>query len=177
MSWIGRAQDASVRFTRFVALLAVVAVLAGALLTVADVTLRASARKSIFGTNDVVLLILVVAITACFAHGVATREHMRLAAFGHAVGGRVGHWLCEIFAGLVTMLAFAGFAWQFAKKSAVLGANHEHTQLLGWPVAPWWWVATALMALAALAQLIVILLDCEALVTGRERSNEGPPAS
>ena len=93
MSPIDRAQQTNVGLTRIVALLAVGLILAGSAITVADVVLRSSIRKPIFGANDIVLLILVVAVTACFPHALAMREHMRIAAFGKAVGGRVGHWL------------------------------------------------------------------------------------
>ena len=170
MSVIDRAQQANVRFTRVVALLAVGLILAGSILTVADVVLRSSIRKPIYGANDVVLLILVVAVSACFPHAVAMREHMRLAAFGHWVAGRVGHWLAEIFAGLVILLVFAGFAWQFGRKAMVLAATHEHTPLLSLPMAPWWWAATGLLGLAALSALIVVLVDLQALLTGQERA-------
>lgn len=176
MSWIDRVQQASVRLTRAVALVAVGAVLIGAVLTVIDVGLRSSIRKSLFGTNDIVLLILVVAVSACFAHGVAMREHMRVSALGRALGGRIGHWLCEIFAGLVTLVCFVGFAWQFGKKAGALAASHERTLLLEWSVAPWWWVASGLLGLAALAQLIVVFTDIESLVRGREPVAEEAPA-
>lgn len=169
MSLIDRAQEANVRLTRAVAMLAVGLVLAGSALTVADVLLRSSIRRPIYGTNDIVLLVLVVAVSACFPHAVAMREHMRLAAFGQAIGGRVGHWLCEIFAGIVILLVFAGFAWQFGRKATVLATTQEHTQLLFWPIAPWWWAATGLLALAALSQLIVVLVDVQALLTGQDR--------
>lgn len=167
MSLIDRAQEANVRFTRAVALLAVGLILAGSALTVADVVLRSSIRKPIYGANDIVLLVLVVAVSACFPHAIAMREHMRLAAFGKAVGGRVGHWLCEIFAGVVILLVFAGFSWQFGRKALVLAATHEHTQLLSLSIAPWWWAATVLLGIAALSQLIVLLVDVQALLTGK----------
>ena len=71
----------------------------------------------------------------------------RIAAFGKAVGGRVGHWLCEIFSGVVVMLVFAGFTWQFARRAMTLTATREETPLLAWHIGPWWWAATALLAL------------------------------
>jgi TRAP-type C4-dicarboxylate transport system permease small subunit len=168
MSPIDRAQQTNVGLTRIVALLAVGLILAGSAITVADVVLRSSIRKPIFGANDIVLLILVVAVTACFPHALAMREHMRIAAFGKAVGGRVGHWLCEIFSGVVVMLVFAGFTWQFARRAMTLTATREETPLLAWHIGPWWWAATALLALATLSQLIVVLVDVQALATGKE---------
>ena len=168
MSPIDRAQQTNVGLTRIVALLAVGLILAGSAITVADVVLRSSIRKPIFGANDIVLLILVVAVTACFPHALAMREHMRIAAFGKAVGGRVGHWLCEIFSGVVVMLVFAGFTWQFARRAMTLTATREETPLLAWHIGPWWWAATALLALATLSQLIVVLVDVRALATGKE---------
>ena len=76
MSPIDRAQQTNVGLTRIVALLAVGLILAGSAITVADVVLRSSIRKPIFGANDIVLLILVVAVTACFPHALAMREHI-----------------------------------------------------------------------------------------------------
>ncbi len=167
MSPIDRLQQASVGLTRWVALAAVGLILAGSALTVADVVLRSSIRKPIFGANDIVLLILVVAVTACFPHALAMREHMRIAAFGQAVGGRVGHWLCEIFSGVVVMLVFAGFTWQFARRAVKLTATLEETPLLALKIGPWWWAAAALLGLATLAQLFVVLVDVQSLATGK----------
>lgn len=163
---LDRLQETSLRITRWLALLAVGAVLAGAALTVTDVVLRSATRQGVFGANDAVLLVLVVAVTACFPLGMATREHMRLAALGRALGGRAGHYLLEILSGLVTLAVMAGFAWQFARRAGNLAATNDHSQLLQWPLAPWWYAAAALMGLAALAQALVVAADARALATG-----------
>ena len=49
---LDRLQETSLRITRWLALLAVGAVLAGAALTVTDVVLRSATRQGVFGAND-----------------------------------------------------------------------------------------------------------------------------
>jgi TRAP-type C4-dicarboxylate transport system permease small subunit len=142
--------------TRAVAALAVLLILLAAALTVVDIVMRSIVMRPLFGTNDVVLLLLTVAVAGCFPYALAVGQHMDVTLAGRALGRR-GFWALTVFANLVTLAVFAGYCLEFAKRAASLSEMHRGTQLLQIPLAPIWWTAAALLGLGVAAQLVVTL--------------------
>ncbi len=135
-------------------------------LTLMDVVMRSIVRRPLFGTNDVVLLLLMLGVLAAFPYSIATRQHLRIIAAGQRLGPKTFRGL-ELFAGLCILAVLGGFGWQFALRAAALSATREGTQLLLIPLAPFWWIGAALMMLAAFAQATLLLDDAMALVGAR----------
>ena len=52
------------------------------------------------------------------------------------------------------------------ERSQMLIDTREHTHLINIPIGPAWWLATAFLGLAALAQAVVLLTDIVALIGG-----------
>lgn len=63
------------------------------------------------------------------------------------------------FAALVTTLFFAVMAWQYAAYAAEATASGEYVAVLRWPVGPWWWGVTVMIAITALTALVVFLQE------------------
>jgi TRAP-type C4-dicarboxylate transport system permease small subunit len=148
----------------WLALLAVTLIAISAALTVLDVVMRSIVGRPLFGTNDVVIMLLTAGILACFPYCTATRQHLRVTALGTRLN-RSGFWMVEIVAGLAILVTLGAFAWQFASRAIMLAKTSEVSQLLLIPLAPVWWVGSVLMGIAALAQCLLILHDAAGLLT------------
>lgn len=144
--------------SQYAAWFAVALFVLAAAMTVVDVFMRSIVGKPLFGTNDLVILAMTVGVCASFPYATVARRHMSVDILGRQIGGRA-YWALEFFGGLFTLLVFAGFAWQFGKRAVRLEQMNEGTQLLLIPLWPFWWGLTVVLALAALAQAVV-LADC-----------------
>jgi TRAP-type C4-dicarboxylate transport system permease small subunit len=161
---LDRLQRCYLTAVEWLAILAISLIVLAAALTLADVVMRSIVMRPLFGTNDIVILLLTAGILACFPYCTATRQHLRVTALGTRLGN-AGFWLFELFAGATILIILSAFVWQFALRAAMLAKTGEGTQLLAIPIAPVWWVGSALMAAAALAQCLLIVHDAIALVT------------
>lgn len=148
-----------------VACLAVLLILLAAGLTAVDIFMRSILSSPLFGTNDIVILLLTVAVVACFPYALSIRQHIQVSLVGRALGAR-GYWALDLFANLVTLAVFAGFTFEFAERAGRLGAMHSGTQLLQIPLEPVWWVAAALLAFGTVAQGIATFGSAIALARG-----------
>lgn len=153
---IGRLDRLSRAAAQGVASLAVLLIILSALLTVVDVFMRSVISNPLFGTNDIVVILLTVAVVGCFPFGLAVRQHIQVDLLGRSLGPR-GFWFLEIFANLLTLTVFVAFCIEFGIRAERLGAMHTGTQLLAIPLMPFWWAAAGILGLASLAQLIVVL--------------------
>jgi TRAP-type C4-dicarboxylate transport system permease small subunit len=163
---IGALHRVSGAASRLVAYLAVAMIIIGAVLTAIDVFFRSALRMPIFGTNDIVVLALTLGVTGCFPYALAVRQHMKVEVVGRRLGPRA-YWSLELFAGLATTAVFAAFAVEFAARAGRLARMNEASQLLLIPLSPIWWISAALMAIAAAAQIVVVLENAHAVAVGR----------
>jgi TRAP-type C4-dicarboxylate transport system permease small subunit len=161
-----RSQCLFLRAVEWLALFAITLIVLSAGLTLLDVVMRSIVGRPLFGTNDVVIILLTVGILACFPYCTATRQHLRVTALGARLAPS-GFWLVEILAGIAILVILGAFAWQFALRAIMLAKTGEGSQLLMIPLAPVWWIGSALMAIAASAQLLLIVHDATALITGK----------
>ncbi|MGD9921465.1 MAG: TRAP transporter small permease [Pseudorhodoplanes sp.] len=159
----GRAQRFYLMAVAWLAFLAVTLIAISAALTLLDVVMRSIVGQPLFGTNDVVIILLTVGILACFPYCTATRQHLRVTALGTRLAP-FGFWMVEIVAGLAILVVLGAFAWQFALRALMLAKTGEASQLLLIPLAPVWWIGSVLMGLAAFAQCLLIVHDAAALL-------------
>ena len=160
---LDRLQRLYLAFVTWLAIFAIALIVLAAAFTLADVVMRSVVRRPLFGTNDLIILLMMTGILASFPYCTATRQHLRVTAFGSRLGGS-GFWLVEIFAGVTIAVILGAFVWQFALRAVMLGRTGEGTQLLFIPMAPFWWIGAALMAAATLAQCLLIAYDTAALI-------------
>ena len=161
---LDRFQRLYLTFVEWLALFAVGLVVLAAALTLADVVMRSVVRHPLFGTNDIIIVLLTIGILASFPYCTATTQHLRVTAVGNRLGSS-GFWVVELFAGIAILVILGAFVWQFSLRAMMLAKTGESSQLLSIPMAPVWWVGAALMTAAALAQCLLIVRDAAALIS------------
>ncbi|MCW5687065.1 MAG: TRAP transporter small permease [Pseudolabrys sp.] len=129
-----------------------------ALMTTLDIGSRWLFAAPIHGVNDVSAIVMAVVIAACVPANLAARQNITVEFLGNMLGPR-GKAFFDGFGGLFT-LAFIGLmAWQFVPYSAEVTRSGQTTWVLKLPIAPGWWIATALLLISVPVQLVVVLFD------------------
>lgn len=138
------------------------AILTGAGLTLINVGLRSLFDTSIYGVNDLVLLIVFVAIAASFPIAMRDRQHMRITILGSSLfkGRHIKKF--DFFSGLFTLAFLVLLTIEFAKKAQKITEYGNVSEIALIPLAPWWWCATIFLGGAVLLQLEVLLNDLRA---------------
>jgi len=135
------------------ALASAATLLALSFLTVADVAGRGLLGSPIMGYLDVAGLASAVAVAGFFPALILRHGNIVLRPFAALRVGRV----LDLFGGIATAGFFGLMAWQYLGFAREMASSGERMIVLRWPVAPWWWGVTALIALAALASAAVAL--------------------
>jgi TRAP-type C4-dicarboxylate transport system permease small subunit len=146
------------RVTRAIALVAVAALLALALGTVADVFGRYVLGKPIRGFTDIAALGTAVIVAAFFPALLARRGNITLRLGGRLVGP-AGRRVLDTFGAALTAVFFALMAWQYARYAAEAASAGERMAVLAWPVGPWWWAVTVLVGVTAIVGAAMAVLD------------------
>jgi TRAP-type C4-dicarboxylate transport system permease small subunit len=153
--------DAVQRVPQVIAVVAAFALLAVALLTTADVLLRYALGMPIRGLTEVAALTCAVAIAAFFPALVARRANVTIRLLGSLLGARAGRWL-DAFGSLATAAFLCLLCWQLLIYARDMNGAGELTPFLRLPVAPWWLVVAASVAVAACVGLAVLVRDLRA---------------
>jgi TRAP-type C4-dicarboxylate transport system permease small subunit len=155
------------RLARALALAGLAGLLVLSITVVADIVLRATLDHPLQGVNDLYAVLMAVVIAACMPNALLTRQNIAIEILGEALdkvwGGRLRAAL-DCFASAATLAFFGMLVWQFIPYAASVSASGQKTWVLKWPVGPWWWAATALFAVAVLAQVMVFLADLSRLL-------------
>lgn len=152
----------SERLTHFLALAGFLGLLILAMMVTADILLRFFFDAPLQGVNDVSALVMAVVIAACIPQCLALKQNISIEVLG-SMAPRPVQLALNLFSSLAVLLFFALMVWQFIPYAQATTASGEKTWVLGWPVGPWWWVATGFLGVAVLAQLVVMLGDVRAL--------------
>ena len=142
------------RLSTVLALISVGGLLALSLLTGADMIGRYLFGRPIPGFTNAAALATALIVAGFFPVLTVRRANIALRPFAKA--GPVARVL-DCFAALVTMLFFAAMAWQYAAYAAEATASGEYIAVLRWPIGPWWWGVTAMIAVTAITALVVFL--------------------
>jgi TRAP-type C4-dicarboxylate transport system permease small subunit len=146
------------RATRAIALVAVAALLLLAIATCVDIVGRYAFGTPIRGFTDVAGLATAVAVAAFFPALLARRANITLRVGARFLGPRTARVL-DAFGALLTAVFFGLMAWQYARYAAEAAEGGEHMAVLAWPVSPWWWAVTVLIAVTAVAGAVVFVLE------------------
>ena len=130
-------------------------ILLAALVAVGNALSRGVFGVSIYGANDLLLMITFVGITACFPLAMRERIHMRVTLLGDALG-TTSRIVLDTFASLLTLVFLAALSLRFFIRARELARYHEVSDIAGVVLAPWWWAAAALLAAAAVVQMWIV---------------------
>ncbi len=162
---VSRLHGATIRFTRIVAFVGLLALLALAAVILANALLAWLFNAPIDGVRDWVRLIVAVAVGACIPAVLATRQNITIRFVGKLLGKR-GEVVLELFGALITWLVLAVLAWQLQIYVIELFRDGETTENLGMPVGPWWQAVTVLFYLSVVVQTLIVASLCQLLIRG-----------
>ena len=166
MGGLDRLERWTVRFTRTVAFLGLVALLALAAVILANAIMSKLFGRPLDGVVDWIKLIVAIAVSACIPAVLAMRGNITIRFAGHFLGPDRSKWL-ELFGAILTLVALVLLAWQLQVYVVELRETGETTENLGMPIAPWWQIVTALFYLSAVVQVLVIISILSAIASGR----------
>lgn len=136
------------------AIVGVGGMLAVAGVTVLDALLQAVLRAGVVGLHEITAMTFAVAITACIPAGLIAKVNLRIDVLADKLHPAVAAWLEAI--GMALLLLFFGLlAFELHGHAHTLQREARTTVILQWHVAPFMFVATALLAFAVLAQVFV----------------------
>ncbi len=131
-----------------------------ALVTVFDVLMRWSFSQPIHGAMDIAGTVIILIAAASFVAGSSATAHVSLPVAGYVLGPRAR----KIFdwTGALSMTVFMGaITYYLLLHSHDMAEENRQLSVLGWPVAPWWYGATILIGLSALAHLVELFVPDE----------------
>lgn len=172
MNAVFRLENRITRWTRAIAVVGFIALLAVSVLTMLDVLLRWVANAPIKGLNDINGLAIAVVIAACLPLVVAQRQNISISFLGSAVGAGASRWL-EAFGSGALLVFVALIGWQLVRYTMGLAESGRTTWQLLIPVTPCWSLATGIVLLCIPAQAITFVADFACAVTGTRRAAEG----
>jgi len=152
--------------TRFVALAGFSGLVVIGALTMLDGLARQFGLPRLPGFGDVTQMFFAIIIASCFPAGLLHNQNISVTFLGKALGRRTEAWL-EVFASSVTFIVFALLAYQFLLMTIDYQATGRVTPTILVPVAPWWWVTTAIIFLCLPVQLWMVWARLQEALTGK----------
>jgi TRAP-type C4-dicarboxylate transport system permease small subunit len=154
--WLGKPESRGDAVARLCALFGMLALVAFVLMTIADVLMRWLFNSPINGVADAGPLIVAIVAAAFFPLSLTGRHHVSIGFLGSFLGARATAWL-EAFASLVTWAFFILLAWQIVRYAIELRQLGQTTWVVQIPIAPWWVVVSAFLAVCVAVQLGVVM--------------------
>jgi C4-dicarboxylate transporter, DctM subunit len=151
---LDRLERGCFHLTRPIAFLGVIGMLVAAGTTVIDVLLRWLANSGVSALNEIVALAFAVAVTACIPAGLARGVNLTIDLLQARFSRRLAAWLQAVGA-LLLLAFFALLAWRIAAYAGSLADRGATTVIRGWPQAPFFFAAAALLGIGVLVQAVV----------------------
>ena len=148
-SWLGK-------LTHRVVVIGFTGLVAIGLFTMLDAVLRHLNLPRIPGFGDVGEVVFAIVIASCFPAGLRNDQNIRITLVGDQLAPHLKPWL-EVFQAILTLVVFVAIAVQFVLMTWDLQVHHRVTSTIEMPVAPWWWIATAIMAISVPVQIGVLV--------------------
>jgi C4-dicarboxylate transporter DctM subunit len=170
--------------TRQVAFSGVIAMLAVAFVTTADVLMRWLANAPIHGLNEMVGVGMAVAVAATFPAGASQRVNLTIDLLQNRINERLLAWL-KVGGGAALLVFYVLLAWRIGAYAWKLQQSGAVTIFVQLPMAPFVWVIAAFVAISAIVQIIALFVSVSfALVGVRQASgwsigaaNDQPPGA
>ena len=146
------------RATGVVSGIAVLGLLAGAMVIVFDVTLRATSLGGVTALNEIMGQMFGMAVAATLPAGVSRRVNLRVDLMSSHFGPILSR-ILALAGSLALLLFFAAltfYIWQLGLRFVSQG---RETLILKWPLGPTYVFAAAAMALATLVQMTKLYRD------------------
>lgn len=153
------------RITQSVALIGFCGLVIMALLIFYDGAARWLWLPRISGFSDYGEVVFPIVIASCFPAGLLRQTNVTVRVAG-TVGGPRLHAICEALAAVVTLGFFVILGWQFIELTVKYGEAGRTTRTIDIPLAPWWWITTAIMAACVPVQVFVVWSWLRAAITG-----------
>jgi TRAP-type C4-dicarboxylate transport system permease small subunit len=106
------------------------------------------------GLTDILSLVMAVIIASAFPAGLFRQSNVTIRFLGNALPRTAYRWL-ESIGNLVTLAFFSLVTWQFVLFVIDQHGRGATTRTIEVPVAPAWLLATVMLAIASIAQLLV----------------------
>ncbi len=163
---LDRQRDLLDGLTRRVAAIGFTGLVAMAVLTMFDASMRYLGLPRIPGFSDFGEVIYAVVIASCFPAGLLQGHNVTIRFLGKGLGRRGAAWL-ETFGATLTLAFFSMLVWQFLLLTLDYQKNDRVTGTIEMSVAPWWWLTTAIMAMCIPVQVLVLIQRLRTAITGR----------
>jgi TRAP-type C4-dicarboxylate transport system permease small subunit len=148
-SWLGRLTHRVVVFG-FSGLVVI------GLFTMLDAILRHLNLPRIPGFGDLGEVVFAIVIASCFPAGLRNDQNIRITLLGDRLAPGLKPYL-EVLQSALTLAVFTAIAVQFVLMTWDLQIHHRVTSTIEMPVAPWWWIATAIMSISVPVQAGVMV--------------------
>jgi TRAP-type C4-dicarboxylate transport system permease small subunit len=130
-----------------------------AFFTLLDGLLRFAINRPIDLVREVSDLVAAIAVAACLPISLLQRSNITLRALNRLPSQLLVR-LINVAADLLVLVVVAAIAWQFFLFAQKTGQAGDVTWLMNLPKAPFWFVVSGILAIAAVVQLQVLAETC-----------------
>lgn len=154
--WLTKTYSAFEKSAQRFAFVAVTAVLIMAFANVFDIVLRNFFATSLYGLNEINVLLVAIAVSSCLPFGMARGSALRIDIVRGRVPTYVADWL-NAYAAVFVLVFFTLLAWRVGHTAADIQRTGQTTVLTDIPKAPFFWGVTLALCFTALVQATVTL--------------------
>jgi tripartite ATP-independent transporter DctM subunit len=154
VSLIERAEQICATWSRPIAFIGVLGMLAAAAVTVFDVLMRWLAGTAIIALNEIEAMIFAVAVAACMPAGLAGGVNLKVDILARWLTGRVAAWL-DALGAVLLLIFFVILTWRVWVFAGALMQEGRTTLILRMPLPPFMYAVSALFGVGTLVQAVV----------------------
>ncbi len=136
------------------------------ILTLIETITRSYFHVTISGFFEFAAFALAVGILACFPASVMERSHLTIDFISQFMSPRVKA-VFALAGGALLLIFLALFGWRIGVYATGLAARGQRMSTLGVPIAPFFWIASAMVLVCVPLQLVVLLAGVRDLLAGR----------
>lgn len=159
------------RITQTIALIGFAGLVVAAFFIFYDGAARWLGAPRLNGFSDYGEVVYPLVIASCFPAGLLRQTNVTVRFLGKIAGPRVNAAL-EALAAAIVLAFFVILVWQFVGLAGNYGAAGRTTRTIGIPLAPFWWVTTAIMALCVPVQAYVCAAWTRAAIRGEPAAHQ-----
>ena len=155
---LARAEAAALRAAQALAVLGLLVLILFAAATLADGLLRSLADRPIDLVDDIGSYVVACAVASCFPLAQLRHANITIEIVGIALGPRVRQAL-RAFAAILVAVTMVAMARQLLIYASHEASGGDSSVMLGIPTSPFWYVVAVMFVIAAVAQLLVAVLE------------------